>query len=245
MPPFGLVSSTLAAAILGYLVLVVPTLGWRTFRRLRAGPDIGPQGRIRVYRRAVVRHGCLALLTVAFLIVSRSAKAEQLGLALPRGPHVAEAAAVGGAFVLLLVAPLLWRVPDPGLGQGSPGWAIVARTTAELAWAAGFALAAGVGEELLMRGLFFAIGLSMGASVTAVWWWGAVVFGLQHSYQGFAGMLFAAVLGGLFGWLYLITGSLLIPVGVHVLVDLRALVLVPVLLIRSRRAMPGSDLRMP
>jgi len=53
----------------------------------------------------------------------------------------------------------------------------------------------------------------------------ALAFAVAHTYQGVAGMLTAAVLGGSLAVVYLGSGSLLLPVLYHVLVDLRVLVL--------------------
>ena len=92
-----------------------------------------------------------------------------------------------------------------------------------------------------MRGLLFAAALSVGWSINAVLWWCAVVFGLQHIYQGLGAVVFTGSIGFLLGWLYVTTGSLLIPVVVHVLIDLRALVLVPLRQIRARRTLPKPD----
>jgi membrane protease YdiL (CAAX protease family) len=55
---------------------------------------------------------------------------------------------------------------------------------------------------------------------------GAVAFGLAHAYQGIAGIVTTGVLGGVMAGLYLGTGSLLLPVLLHTLIDLRFL-LVP------------------
>src|SRR6516162_847841 len=228
--------------MLGYLVLAVPVRGWRTYHRLLAQPDVGPERRRRNYRRTVLLQSGLALLTGAILVLSPDLQAEHLGLVLPHGPYVGAAVGLSAVFIGLLVLPLLWFVPRAAVGRTSPAGALLPRAPGELPWAAAFALAAGIGEELLMRGLLFAAALSIGWSVAAVLWWGAVVFGLQHVYQGAGAVVFTAILGGLFGWLYLVTGSLLIPMVVHVLIDLRALVLVPFLQIRSRRAVPGPDL---
>ncbi len=57
------------------------------------------------------------------------------------------------------------------------------------------------------------------------------VFGMAHVYQGLAGAVGALVLGAVLAALYVSTGSPLLPIVVHVLVDLRGLVLVP----------PGDD----
>ena len=53
----------------------------------------------------------------------------------------------------------------------------------------------------------------------------AVLFGLAHSYQGIAGMVLTAFAGLLFCGLYVATGSLLFPILLHILVDVRFAIL--------------------
>ncbi|MBW4028573.1 CPBP family intramembrane glutamic endopeptidase [Acidipila rosea] len=85
-------------------------------------------------------------------------------------------------------------------------------------------ITAGVCEETLYRGfLFHYFAHSWNAPL-----WGAVVlaavaFGLGHGYQGISGILATTVLGGVFSAAYLATGSLLLPMVVHALIDLRIL----------------------
>jgi membrane protease YdiL (CAAX protease family) len=87
---------------------------------------------------------------------------------------------------------------------------------------------AGVCEEWLYRGFFLAVvaaatgGLPLWLLVACA----AVAFGLAHAYQGPAGIVGTGVLGGGMAVMYLQTGSLLLPVVLHVLIDLRFL-LVP------------------
>jgi membrane protease YdiL (CAAX protease family) len=78
------------------------------------------------------------------------------------------------------------------------------------------ALTAGVGEELVFRGLFVAaglglLGLSPAVAVLVV----AVAFGWAHLYQGPRGVALTALGAMYLGLLYLLSGSLLIPVLVH------------------------------
>jgi membrane protease YdiL (CAAX protease family) len=56
----------------------------------------------------------------------------------------------------------------------------------------------------------------------------AVLFGMLHLYQGPLGILFAALLGLVFAALYVLTGSIDAPIVLHALVDLRTMVLIPV-----------------
>ena len=53
----------------------------------------------------------------------------------------------------------------------------------------------------------------------------ALLFGLAHSYQGISGMLLTALAGALFCGLYVATGSLLLPILLHILIDVRFAVL--------------------
>jgi membrane protease YdiL (CAAX protease family) len=106
--------------------------------------------------------------------------------------------------------------------------ALLPRNRGELPYGAGLATTAGVVEELLFRlalpaALFGVLGNGPAAFLIA-----AVVFGLLHIYQGPQGMFFAFVLGLLFTALYALTGSIVVPIVLHALIDLRSLVLLPV-----------------
>ena len=82
-------------------------------------------------------------------------------------------------------------------------------------------------EEVLYRGVLLALAATLLPGLTP---WrlvavSALAFTVVHTYQGVAGMLTSFVLGGSLAVLYLGSGSLLLPVLYHVLVDLRILVL--------------------
>jgi membrane protease YdiL (CAAX protease family) len=55
----------------------------------------------------------------------------------------------------------------------------------------------------------------------------SIIFGLCHFYQGWQGVLGTTALGAVFAGLYVATGSLLFPVILHALVDLRILLIFP------------------
>jgi membrane protease YdiL (CAAX protease family) len=65
-----------------------------------------------------------------------------------------------------------------------------------------------------------------------------VLFGLAHAGQGVKGVLATAAMGLLFGWLYVASGTLLLPMVLHALVDLRALAVA--YLARSERGGVGG-----
>lgn len=98
---------------------------------------------------------------------------------------------------------------------------LIPRTRREKAWYLVSALAAGIAEELVFRG--FAL-LVLGWVLPAWPGWALALaaggmFGLAHSYQGPRGAAKTALLGTLFGLLYLGTGSLAGCILLHILLD--------------------------
>jgi membrane protease YdiL (CAAX protease family) len=87
---------------------------------------------------------------------------------------------------------------------------------------AAVAISAGICEETVFRGwlletLHGVIGLKGGMMVLAA----AAIFGLGHHYQGIAGVIVTSLLGLVLCGLYVGTGTLLVPMALHVLIDLR------------------------
>jgi membrane protease YdiL (CAAX protease family) len=55
----------------------------------------------------------------------------------------------------------------------------------------------------------------------------STIFGVGHIYQGVAGAVQTALIGCVMGGMFLATGNLLLPIVVHILLDLRVLALLP------------------
>jgi membrane protease YdiL (CAAX protease family) len=107
--------------------------------------------------------------------------------------------------------------------------ALLPRTRAERRLFTLVGVSAGICEEWLYRGFFLAVvsaisGGLPGPALVAV---AGVAFGLAHVYQGPGGVLLTGVLGAVLAALYLDTGSLLLPVVLHALIDLRFLLVPP------------------
>jgi uncharacterized protein len=123
------------------------------------------------------------------------------------------------------------RVPGEPRHAEPPGQATVAllpRTRTERHLFALVGITAGVCEEWLYRGFLLAVvaALLPGLPTAGLVVVAAVAFGLAHAYQGLSGVLTTGVLGGVLAAVYLQTGSLLLPVVLHAVIDLRFL-LVP------------------
>lgn len=147
----------------------------------------------------------------------------------PVGLGVGIAAAVIVAALLVVpVFALRRQVTElPAVGDIT---ALLPRTRGELKYGAGLSINAGVVEELLFRlgipALLFGI-TGNGALAFVV---ASILFGLLHVYQKFWGVLGATILGLVFSLVYLLTGSIWVVIVAHALVDLRSLILLPLVL---------------
>ena len=239
-------------ALLALLLVVLGLLGWRaatrsrdTYRRFKRLTST--RARQKVYGRwllesALVMGGLgAAVLLAAFPFVPRALVATQNWapvaavrgfLATPAGVVVSVVAVVIVAAVLIAPVLLLRRSVGDGGVDDIPAVgdirALLPRVRAELKYGVGLGLSAGIFEELLFRlgipALLFGI-IGLGPLSFAI---GALIFGMLHLYQGPLGILFAALLGLVFAALYVLTGSIAAPIVLHALVDLRSLVLIPV-----------------
>lgn len=234
---------------LALLILVVGVLLWRAaarerrdyarFKRLRS-----TVARQKVYRRwaieAAVSLGGLSLVTLvgAWSSIPTVLAAAQAWppiaavrsfLGEPYGLTVAIAVAV--LLVAGMVLPIvLIREPldeAPAIGDIR---ALLPRTPGELPYGVALSLNAGVFEELLFRLGLPALVFAVTGDAVVAFAGSTVLFGLLHVYQGVQGVVLSTVLGVVFAFLYLVTGSIVVPIVLHALLDLRSMVLIPIAL---------------
>lgn len=109
--------------------------------------------------------------------------------------------------------------------RSGPLDALLPRTGAERLAFVGVALTAGICEEVLFRGVpVFVLGRQfpdIGPLATTLA--AAVLFGAAHLHQGWGRVAGTGLMGAILTGVYLSTGALWIPMVVHVLVELRAL----------------------
>jgi membrane protease YdiL (CAAX protease family) len=147
---------------------------------------------------------------------------------------------LGAGSVLGLV--LTWWRARRGRAPWTAGdvRSIMPASDADLWPAAVLAVSAGVAEELFYRlWLPLIVALASGSGTAGVIV-GTLCFAAMHRYQGWAGVAANTIGGGLLMALYMGSGALWLPVVVHALVDLNALVLRPALSARWRRRFSSS-----
>lgn len=105
--------------------------------------------------------------------------------------------------------------------------AILPRNRQELVLGGLLSINAGIVEELLFRLALPALLFATTGNVIVAVVLSLLLFGLMHSYQGLTGIIVTTVLGAVFMAIYVLTGSILITIIAHALLDLRSLVLIP------------------
>lgn len=142
----------------------------------------------------------------------------------------------GVGVILVMVVPIILlrrqRLDEvPAIGDIR---ALLPRNRGELPYGAALGLTAGIVEELLFRlalpALLFGVLQGVPGAGALAFGIAALVFGALHIYQGPLGILFAFILGLLFTLLYVVTGSILVPIVLHALIDLRSFILIPIAL---------------
>jgi membrane protease YdiL (CAAX protease family) len=215
--------------VLLVLVLVFPIGGWWAYRRFLARLARDPdRALVREYRMTLVWLVGLGLGTLAIWLAGGRGIAA-LGLAAMRdGPSNELIVGVaGGASAGLILRPVIAALSSKARAalrrQMAKLEAFLPKTGEQLAWGLVVSVFAGLCEEIAYRGYlipYCRFWLPEWPALVAA----AILFGVAHLYQGVAGTLLTAVLGIGFGFVYVETGSLALPMILHAAVDISAMV---------------------
>ena len=135
-----------------------------------------------------------------------------------------------GLTVLTALAVRATKKSGDGLLSVGDIQSMLPRNRQELVLTGVMSVNAGVVEELLFRLalpalVYGATGNAIAAVVAPL-----LLFGAMHLYHGVAGVICTAVVGWIMMAIYVLTGSIVWPIILHALLDLRTLVLLPVAL---------------
>ena len=220
-----------------FLIVVTPLWDWYEIPRLKASTD--PGKKIRFYWKiAVASWVCavLAVLTVGVLTVSTIHKVPREISWLDagsRGAAVMEGITAGMLIAIMLPAILaLWSQKIRAkAGKAAKRLAfLLPSSLRERRWWWLVCITAGICEEVVYRGFLLHYFHTLPFHLSLMWAMvvSSVIFGIGHLYQGVAGGVQTAVIGFVFAAMYVMTGSLLIPIVVHAVMDLRVLAMLPV-----------------
>jgi membrane protease YdiL (CAAX protease family) len=232
-PQFGIAGTVLALVLLAWLGLAVPFLGRRGYRRLVATGGRKPEARKRWYARTISAGWLFVGVAVIIVAVSPGVSLGDVGVAVPSGWRLWLTAGVTAYVVGALFVGWIRARRRLHSGQPIPGrealTAILPRTPTERRLAFWLAVTAGVGEEVVYRGLLIAVFVGiLGWVPTLAAFASLAVFSLAHLYQGRKGMVQVTLVGFVITALYAISGSLAPGIIVHILLDLFSILFLPV-----------------
>ena len=219
----------LAHLLAAYTVLAAPWLGYVWYQRARRQIAAGvPDAKVRLYRELVVEQ---VITTGVVLVLWRGGlSATSLGLVAPRSW------AWTGTALFVIVGALVWsslqlrpkaRKIREKL-QNSIG-ALLPDSHQERFWFGAISVGAGISEELVYRGFLllylnlYLPHLNTAERVLLT----SLSFGLGHIYQGWKPAIGTGILGIALAGLYLMSGSLLLPMLVHAAMDWWGLLIFP------------------
>lgn len=215
------------------LLLALSYPFWERYEIRTLKDSTEPDARVKSYRRTILYQWgvtlILLLLVGPWMLVRSPA-------ALPgvSGLTSRFLVAVLPGLLIGLLAPVLLAHWNPAIRKKlETSFASIAyylpRVGRERALFALVCVTAGVCEEVIFRGwiIRYLAALPFGLTLWKSLGLSSALFGLVHLYQGWRGVAVTAVLGGLLGFLFLVTGNLIVPIILHALIDLRALWLMP------------------
>lgn len=232
MSGLSLLLSHLLAA---YAAVGEPVLGARMYERLTSAVGRDGEARVRFYRMSMVIEWSW-VLAVGLILVLGGLPLSEVGLRWESPPAMVVGFVLAAGFGMLVPIVALWlksrRSEGAGAGESvremlEPVGALLPNTRRERRLFAALAVTAGICEEVLFRGflLFYLQEIFPGFGIVGAVAVSSVVFGLCHLYQGVRGILGTGTFGTGMAILYVASGSLIVPIVLHALLDLRVLLL--------------------
>lgn len=223
-------------ALVLVLAVVIPLWDRYEIPRLKASSD--PRKRIRFYGKVIaVEWVCTA---VAFLTVDWSAlftihamPGEVDWLSGSTGSSIVMG--LVAAMAVVLVLPVILAIWSPKVREKAAkaaerlSYLLPSNSEERMWWWPAVCITAGFCEEVLFRGFLLHYFHTAPFHLSLTWALvvGAVIFGIGHLYQGVKPAAATVVLGVALSCVFVVTGSLLIPIIAHALLDSRVLVLLP------------------
>lgn len=209
--------------ILALIVIVIPLRAIAERRRLQSALAAGiSDAKVQAYRRIMTWQWAAALVLIGAWLGTGRALAF-LGIVRPSGYGFLVGLGVALVVSVVLIVQLQATLRRPKVAEQIRAAAaaltyILPSTSRELRLFTWLGVTAGIVEELLVRGyMMWVVGSLVSTWVAVVVT--SIAFGIGHAYQGVSGIVKTAAVGLFLGALYVVTGSIWVPMLVHAAVD--------------------------
>lgn len=223
-----------------YLVIVQPVLGPRNYQRLLKRVATKSDARVRYYL-TLMSVEWLVVLVILLIAFVESVALTAFGLRLPFSLFRIDMTTsllltlfCLGFISISMVASIYIIQQRIGTSRASrirrsllKLAGLLPHTRSELRIWLFLSLTTGICEEIAYRGFlpWYLLQFDRQIPIWLALILSSLIFGLAHTYQGWQSVLRLSIIGGMFALLYIITGSLLIPIVFHTLLNLRTGVL--------------------
>ncbi|WP_246629266.1 CPBP family intramembrane glutamic endopeptidase [Mesobacillus maritimus] len=211
--------------LLLFLIFIYPLMDIKYTKPLKERKD--SQSRVSFYKFAIYSEWLIVAVIFLFIMFSTTTF-KGIGLTLPDG-HVSQTLGMFVGFIVgvLLLVFVLMRIPAYKKYQNSQMSEIdylIPTSKLDKKWAALAAVTAGVCEEIIYRGFVieYLSNLPFILNPMYILVLSALIFGFAHIYQGWKGFLLTGIVGYAMARIYFSTGSLIFPILLHSLIDLRS-----------------------
>lgn len=213
--------------LVAILFIVMPVWGVTDFRKLKSQLDAGkPTARLFLYRSWIAWSWGFTLGVAALWLVYKRSIG-QLGFGLETGTGFWNGLALTVVVCGLLIMQAIALRRDPKKSRATakqlePVKEMIPHTDQEAKEFVALSITAGICEEIVYRG-YLMLYIASAIAIEGMWpaaLLSSLAFGLAHTYQGPKGVLKVSLLGLAFAGLYLLTGSIWLPIVLHAVIDL-------------------------
>lgn len=223
-------NTVMAHLLAAYAVIGMGWFAWVWYEKAKrqiASRD--PEAKLRLYQKIVVEEVALTALVLGLWLWGGIAPAS-LGLTAPRS-WAWNTALLGALVTFLLWSSLKLRSKAEKVRERLKDHlgGLIPDSQPERRWFGAVSIGAGISEELVFRRfLIYYLGLYLPQINTLERvLLTSVIFGVAHFYQGWRGILGASALGLILAGIYVMSGSLLVPIVLHAVIDWRLLLILP------------------
>ncbi len=213
--------------LVAILFIVLPVLSVTDFRKLKSQLNAGkPTARLFFYRSIIAWSWGLTLAVAELWLVDKRSIG-QLGFGFETGTDfwigLAITVVVCGLTIMQAIA--LRRDPEKSRAMAVKFESVkemIPHTDQEAREFVALSITAGICEEIVYRG-YLMLYITSAIAIEGMWpaaLLSSLAFGLAHTYQGPKGVLRVSLMGLVFAGLYLLTGSIWLPIVLHAVIDL-------------------------